>query len=75
MIFTYRNIKVMVYLKDHLPPHVHVIGPGFEVLVRLDTLEAKSKSAPMRIQKLASELVRKNLQICWERWNEINDET
>jgi len=73
VIFIYRNIRVLIYPRDHLPPHVHVVGPGFEVKVRLDTLEAKSKNAPPKIQKLASDLVRKNLTLCWERWNELHE--
>lgn len=73
MIFVFRNIRVLVYPRDHLPPHVHVVGPGFEVKVRLDTLEASSKWAPPKIQKLAADLVRKNITLCWERWNELHE--
>ncbi|OYZ17174.1 MAG: hypothetical protein B7Y39_15620 [Bdellovibrio sp. 28-41-41] len=67
VIFIYRSLRVVAYPRDHLPPHVHVIGPGFEVLVRLDTLESKSKTASPKLQKLAVELVTKNLDLCWER--------
>jgi hypothetical protein len=74
VIFIFRNIRVVVYPRDHLPPHVHVIGPGFEVQVRLDALETRSKGAPAKVQKLAAELIRKNLKLCWERWNEIHEE-
>ncbi len=74
VIFTFRNLKVIAYLRDHLPPHVHVVGPGFEVVVRLDTFETTSKSAPPKVQRLAAELVQKNVHICWERWNEIHGE-
>jgi uncharacterized protein (DUF4415 family) len=45
VIFIYRNIRVIVYPKDHLPPHVHVIGPGFEVLgVGRDGMKYTKKS-------------------------------
>ena len=74
VIFIYRNLRVIAYPKDHLPPHVHVIGPGFEILVRLDTLESKSKTGSPKIQKLAVELVAKNINLCWERWNEIQEQ-
>lgn len=74
MIFIYRNIKVVTYFNDHLPPHVHVIGPGFEVSIRLDTLTAFSSSAPIKTKRLAVELVRKNLRLCQERWSELREE-
>lgn len=73
--FVYRNIRVVVYSRDHLPPHVHVLGPGFEVLVRLDTLEATSKTASLQAQRVAVALVRQNLNLCWERWNENHQKT
>ena len=32
-IYTIRNLRIVIYPNDHLPPHVHVIGPDGEVRV------------------------------------------
>lgn len=34
-----QNIKVVVYPKDHLPPHVHVLGPDAEAKFSIEKLE------------------------------------
>jgi Domain of unknown function (DUF4160) len=32
-------VKVCMYADDHRPPHFHVVGPDFGVLVRISDLE------------------------------------
>jgi hypothetical protein len=32
----YQNLRLVIYPNDHGPPHVHVVGPGFEVKVNLE---------------------------------------
>lgn len=34
----FRNSKLALYYGDHNPPHFHVVGPGFAVLVDIETL-------------------------------------
>ncbi len=34
-----KNLRVVIYPKDHDPPHVHVLGPDMEAKFLLDTLE------------------------------------
>jgi len=33
--------RVMIYTTDHAPPHVHVMGPGWAVVVNLDPIEVR----------------------------------
>jgi hypothetical protein len=35
------NWLVMIYTADHLPAHVHVIGPGWTVIVNLRPVEVR----------------------------------
>jgi hypothetical protein len=32
----------MIYTADHPPPHVHVVGPGWVVVVDLDPIEVRA---------------------------------
>jgi hypothetical protein len=36
-IVRFNNCKICIYPDDHLPPHFHVRGKGWEVQVSLDT--------------------------------------
>ncbi len=38
-IFTVGNLRVVIYPKDHQPPHVHVIGPDGEAKFELKNFE------------------------------------
>lgn len=32
----YQKLRLVIYPNDHGPPHVHVVGPGFEVKANLE---------------------------------------
>ena len=34
-----KNLRVVIYPKDHFPPHVHVLGPDQEAKFRLEPIE------------------------------------
>jgi hypothetical protein len=36
------NCKVCIYADDHLPPHFHVEGRGFRVIVKIETMVARA---------------------------------
>ena len=38
------RIKVVIYFKDHDPPHVHAIAPGCEARFAIESLELLSSS-------------------------------
>lgn len=38
-IAVYRNVRIVIYTRDHWPPHVHAIGPGTEAVFLLESLE------------------------------------
>ncbi|AEG15166.1 hypothetical protein Desku_1586 [Desulfofundulus kuznetsovii DSM 6115] len=35
VICEFAGIKICMYYHDHLPPHVHVLAPGFQALVSI----------------------------------------
>jgi hypothetical protein len=42
IIIRTKNLKIYVYLKDHFPAHVHVIGPDAEAKIDIQTFKCLS---------------------------------
>lgn len=38
-IAVYRNVRFVIFSRDHRPPHIHAIAPDAEVVIHLETLE------------------------------------
>jgi hypothetical protein len=38
-----RNWRVAIFYADHNPPHVHVVGPGWTVIVNLRPVTTRSR--------------------------------
>lgn len=38
-ILRMRNLRICIFPKDHLPAHLHVLGPGAEAKFEIETLE------------------------------------
>ena len=71
----YRNVRIVIFPRDHGPPHVHAIGPGAEAVFNLGSLELVrcrgfDSRAVGRIRQFLSE--RKNELL--EAWHEIHGE-
>ncbi len=45
--------RVMIYANDHTPAHVHVIGPGWVVVVNLAPVEVREATAGCSVQETA----------------------
>jgi hypothetical protein len=71
----YRNIRIVIFTRDHRPPHVHAIGPDAEAVFNLETMELThangfdSKSVT-RIRQFIEDRREELL----EAWNEIHEE-
>lgn len=66
-------ISVRMYADDHRPPHVHIVGPDFQVLVRLSDLTViAGGSRPARIAEALAwaEAHREMLALRWADLNE-----
>ena len=43
-------VSVRMYADDHHPPHFHIVGPDFQVLVRIsDVMVIAGDARPIRI--------------------------
>lgn len=42
IIIRTKNLKIFIYVKDHKPAHVHVIGPDAEAKIDIDTFQCLS---------------------------------
>ena len=65
------GLRFMIYPNDHPPAHVHVIGPGWVIVVNLLGLEIRevmgcSEQEARRVLRLASEN-RAELLVAWRR--------
>ena len=40
-IFRFAGLRVVIYVNDHRPAHVHVIGHGCEAVFRIDCREGR----------------------------------
>jgi hypothetical protein len=65
--------KVCIYADDHMPPHFHVRGPGWDVSVSLKTLSV-IRGDPCRTD--IDEAIRwaegNRLQL-WQEWRKLNE--
>ena len=74
-IFRTRNLRVVVYPKDHLPPHVHVIGPdGVEAKFDIATLRCMwFKGFSHKDLRRIRNYLRDKTNLLMEYWDEYQD--
>lgn len=66
-------VSVRMYADDHLPPHFHVVGPEFQVLVRISDLAViagEARPAQLREALHWAEAHRESLALKWAELNE-----
>lgn len=51
-ISSFRGIKVYIYWKDHMPPHIHAYYGDAEVLVSIEELEVLEGTIPSKQLKM-----------------------
>ena len=66
-------VSIRMYADDHNPPHFHIIGAAFQVLVRIDDLSILAGDA--RRGQLADALAwaRSNRDALLRTWLELNE--
>ena len=67
------SVSVRMYADDHRPPHFHIVGPDFQVLVRLSDLTVIAGEA--RANQMAAAMAwarahREELALMWAELNE-----
>lgn len=38
----FANCKIAIYADDHLPPHFHIEGRGFRIIVEIETMKVRA---------------------------------
>ena len=41
-----KNVRIAMFLGDHPPAHVHLLGPGFKASIEVATLKTKGHVEP-----------------------------
>ena len=74
-IAVYRNVRIVIFSRDHGPPHVHAIGPDAEAVFAIGNLELV-RCKGFDSQSVAK--IRRFLEVrkteLLEAWNEIHGE-
>lgn len=69
-----KNLRVVIYPKDHNPPHVHVIGPGMEAKFLLESLECVySRGFSEKALKQVRDYLKGQKVLLLEAWREYQE--
>lgn len=66
------NTAIRVYANDHLPPHVHIVGPDEEALIEIETLAVMRGAVSSRSGRIALAWAVRNKVMLAAEWNRIN---
>jgi hypothetical protein len=67
------SVSVRMYADDHRPPHFHIVGPEFQVLVRIEGPGVIAGAARPRQIAEAMAWAAANQQLLRQRWEELNE--
>ncbi len=67
------SVTLRMYADDHHPPHFHIVGEGFQVLVRISDLVVISGDARRRQIAEALDWARRNQDELALKWTELNE--
>ena len=70
--YRFSNFRISLREKDHNPPHVHLMGPDFEAVVNLVTLEIMDGSAPSKILRHALKWITDNREELIQQWHMLH---
>ena len=65
--------SVRMYADDHRPPHVHIVGPDFQVLVRIADLRVIAGQARSADIAEAIAWAGRHRDLLTRRWRELNE--
>jgi hypothetical protein len=66
------SIKILVYFKDHMPPHFHAIYNEYEVLVEIESLAVYSGYLPNKQMKRVQKYAANHQEFLARKWKEFN---
>lgn len=72
-IFVFRNIRIVIYTRDHEPPHIHAISPKGEAKIDLKSLDCfYSRGYSEKDIKMILKYISEKKDILMEAWNDIH---
>ena len=66
------RVKICMY-PDHAPPHFHIRGPGWSVVVELSSLTVTRGQGPKKDVARAIRWARDNTQLLVREWERLNE--
>ena len=66
------SIKIYIYLRDHNPPHFHVIYAEYEELIDIRTMTTYAGGIPSKQRKKVIKWAEENEDYINEKWAEYN---
>jgi hypothetical protein len=68
------NLRIVIYPKDHQPPHVHVLGPNAEAKFRLDDMTCfYSRGFSNQALSEIEAFLKTKTTLLMEVWNEYQE--
>jgi hypothetical protein len=64
----FANFEIDMYFEDHNPPHVHVVGRDFEILIAIGDGATVVGDAPARVRRTALRWIADNRAKLLEKW-------
>jgi prophage antirepressor-like protein len=72
-IVRFSRSSLRIYVDDHRPPHFHIVGPDFAILVDVSNFEIISGEARAKDIAEALEWARANKMTLERIWHELNE--
>ena len=73
VILLTKNLKIYIYPNDHIPPHIHVVGPDCEAKINIQTLECFANYGfSKRDIRRISAFIEDNIDLIREAWEEYH---
>ena len=68
-IAEFRGIKIQMFVRDHLPPHFHVVYGEFQAQVGIEPCIVLRNKLPPRVLALVQDWVRAHRAELFENWS------
>ncbi len=68
----FANFEIDMYFEDHNPPHVHVVGREFEMLVAIRDGAVLAGDVPPRVRRTALRWIADNRETLLRTWDDLH---
>jgi hypothetical protein len=70
--YRFANFRITLRERDHNPPHVHLMGPDFEAVICLGTLDVLDGAAPAKVLRHALRWLDENKEELIRQWHTLH---